>query len=396
MVYRRSSGNIRKPARRQAVRRRAPVRRRASVRRAPVRRRARAKRVSCCNELTPAARFAIAQLDPFEPAAVGAKVPDSNTMPSLANVDTDIVSILAPSLAGGPCGMAFAPSYTSATLDAITAGAATVSWPNLYNNTRRNAANVINSIEAIRPVAHAIRISSPLAPTSATGFVHIGISVESNVNDAVSSAMPYPTSVNEMAGLAYYKRVTLASLTQSPLTVINKWIDDTGFRYDDPRSFYAQTTSSSTADQLTRFFHFQNSWGVLIILVDGQQSTTVSPLSVEHILHTEALPKKNAFILGTPAAPSNPSVLSSVSGMTSEHDFAHTEAQQETYTDAGLRILGQHANQAGERAREVLTPVAQRLASNAMASATNYAIGAALGYAGISGVNNQSGRLAIR
>jgi len=390
MVYRRSRTNIRKPIRRRATARRTY--KRTSVRRRPSGRRSMCKPCGI-RELTPAARFALAQLDPFEPRAVGAKVPDTNTMPSLANCDTDIVAFNAPIAAGNLVAAAYAPGYSSSITASNDVSPFAVTWPSTATASRRNKANVVAAIEAIRPVAHAVRISSGLAPTAATGFVHIGISVESRVNTAVSLNFEYPTSVNQMSGLAFYKRVTLASLTQSPLTVINKWIDETGFRYEDPRSSYDTAVGGGTP-QLTDF-KFQQSWGVIIIMVDGQTSTTVSPLSVEHILHTEGLPKKDAFILGTPAAPSSPGIMSAVSSMAGDTDFAHTEAQQDTYVNQGLNVLQRGAAAAGERVFEVLSPIAQHVGARVGDAAATYALNSVMGYGGIGGVNNQPMRLAL-
>lgn len=387
MVYRRSRTNIRKP-----TRRRAAVRR--SVRRPITRRRVtRTHRCKPCGprELTPSARFALAQLDPFEPRAVGAKVPDSNTMPSLANCDTDIVPFNAPTQGGYLVGAAFAPAYNSSVLTSTDVGQGNLSWGTAYQYGRRNATNVNAAMEAIRPVAHAIRISSGIAPTQATGFVHIGISVESYNNTAANAFFEYPTTIAQMAGLAFYKRVTLASLTQSPLTIINKWIDDTGFRYSDPRATYVNSAGAPFNTQL----HFQQSWGVIVIIIDGQGSTTISPLSVEHILHTEGLPKKDAFVLGTPAAPSSPGVMSAVSAMAGDTDFSHTEAQQDTYINTGLNILQRGAAVAGNRVVEVLSPIAEHIGARVGDAASNYALNALMGMGGIAGVNNQPMRLAI-
>lgn len=393
MVYIRSRGNIRKPVRRRTAARR-PIRRRAPVRRraAPRRSRRSSNMRLLPQQLTPSARFALAQLDPFEPRALGAKIPDTNTFPSIANTDTDIVACNAPGTGGFLVAAAFAPSYNSAVCFSTDVSASALTWPSAYSQSRRNATNVYGAVEAIRPVAHAIRISCPLAPTSTTGFVHIGIAVESLWNTAANTIFEYPTSVNQMAGLAHYKRFTLASLTQSPLTIINKWIDETGFRYDDPRAAYSNFTAATSFTPSS--LKYQNSWGVLIVMIDGQTSTTASPLSVEHILHSEAIPKKDAFILGTPAAPSSPGIMSAVSSMVGESDFTHTEATQDSYMNQGVQLLQTGAAAAGERVVEVLEPIARQVGARAGDAALNYAVGAVMGYAGISGVNNQPLRLA--
>lgn len=314
-------------------------------------------------------------------------------MPSIANADTDQVQLTGPVTTGNLIGMAFNPSYASATIQAGEVSATAVSWPNTFNQ-RRNYTNVVASVEAIRPVAHAVRMVSPLAPTSATGFVHVGISVESRMSALNSTSPDYPTTVNQMTGLAHYKRFTLASLTQSPVTIINKWLDDTGFRYDDPRSAYS--TLASVTGTSTTTFQFNNSWGTLVVLVEGQPSSATVPISFEHLLLTECLPRKDAWVLGTQAAPHSPGTISAVSTMTGEQDFAHTEAQQDTYIQEGLRAFERGASIAGERVwNDVAAPLLTRFGTAVVNTGVAMAFNAVAGRGGIAGVNSNPGRLAL-
>lgn len=392
MAYRIQKGNIRKPRRRRQTTRRRSVRK-APRRRTSTRRQSNKKNdCSCPGELTPTAKFALAQLDPFEPRCLGAKVPDTNTMPSIANADTDQVTLAGPTTNGNLIAIAFNPSYQSA-INAATEGAGSVSWTTTFSK-RRNADNVVASVEAIRPVAHAVRMVSPLAPTSTTGFVHVGISVESRVNSAVGVAPDYPTTINQMTGLAYYKRFTLASLTQSPVTIINKWIDEIAFRYEDPRSTYAFVGSASTPN--TSQLQFQSGWGTLIVMVEGQPTTATTPISFEHVLLSECLPKKDAWVLGTQAAPNSPGTMSAVSVMTAETDFAHTEAQQDTYIQEGLRAFERGASVAGERVwNDVAAPLLTRFGTAVVNTGVAMAFNALNGRGGIPGVNSNPGRLAL-
>jgi len=389
MAYVRSKRNIRRPRRvRRSVRRRAPARRTYT------RSRSRKTPCVCPAELTPSAKFALAQIDPFEPLCLGAKVPDSNTIPSIANADTDQVGMQSSSTAGNLTAMAFAPSYVNAVM--VGGAGTTVNWAANAWGTRRNFTNVVSSIEAIRPVAHAIRISSPLAPTAATGFVHIGLDVESRRAHATgATAIPeFPVSVNEMTGLAHYKRFTIASLTQSPVTAINKWIDETGFRYDDPRSFNNYISEASNT-LVNTTFNFGGSWATLIVMIEGAPAG-VQCLSFEHLLLTECIPRKDAFILGTQAAPNSPGTMSAVSQMSASGDFAHTEAGQESYINKSLAALAEGAKTAGAQVYDnVAVPLLQRAGNMAVNYATNVAIASLAGYAGISGVNSNPGRLAL-
>lgn len=342
---------------------------------------------SCPTELTPVAKFAFAQLDPFDVNASGAKIPDSNTMPSLSNSDTDIVSLTTSATSTHLNGMAFRPQYTWGTVTG-TPGAA-VDWgvafvTNSANRLKRTS--VAAAFELIRPVAHAVRISSPVAPTSASGFVHIGIATESIYNN---SSWSYPTTIAGISGLQFYKRVTLASLTQSPLTVINKWLDDTAFRYSDPTS---NIQGVSQGPLLQTDF----SWGVIVVITEGVPTST-AVLSFEHLLLSEGIPKYDAAIVGTQAAPNVPGVIGAVSTMQTQQEPFHTEAEQSDYIRRGTDALVQGAQAAGTRAfNEVGLPLLDRLGQYAVTAGLNYAAASIAGRGGIGGVNNNPNRLAIQ
>lgn len=394
MVYVRAKGNIRKP--RRSTRRRAPVRRRTYRRRAPARRRATRSSLAYDRVLTPASKFALAQLDPFEIKCLGAKIPDSTTIPSLSHSDVDQVSLAAPPTAGLLVAQAFNPSYVSAQLNAnqlTTPSATQIEWAGSFVN-RRNFAKMSGNIEAYRPVAHAIRLSCGLSPTTATGFVHLGLCVESRRNNDFAANVPnYPDTVNDMTGLAFYRRVTLASLTQSPITIINKWIDDTGFRYDDFSSSYTFTGSGGGLP--TSSLNFQQSWGTLVVMVEGAP-TGAPVLNAEHILHSELLPQKDGFVIGTPAAASSPGAMSVVSQMQGETDFSHTEAEQESYIQRGMNEISRGAVVAGEQVyQNVAAPLLYRVGQAAVHTASALAFQALTGRGGLPGINSNPARLAL-
>ena len=388
MVRRRQ---YKRPVRRSGRPRRSYTRRpRVSTRRATYRRRI-VDPCKCPGELTPGAKFAMAQLDPFEPRCVGAKIPDSNTMPSIANQDIDQDSVSS-GTAGQLAGVAFCPSYQNARYTA-TSGAALV-WT-ATSVQRRNFASVTSTIEAYRPVAHALRISSGLAPTAATGFLHIGLACESYRNDELAGgAVPdLPKSINDMTGLAHYKRVTLASLTQSPLTIINKWIDETAFRYNDVDAQNGFVSNASTINVLN--FNFNQSWCFIVLMLEGAPASQ-PVLAVEHLLMTEMLPKKEGFLIGNQAAPHSAGTMSAVSSMVQETDFGHTEAQQDSYIQQGVNELARGAAIAGAQVyNNIAAPLLQRVGQTAVNTAANYALNAVMGRGGIPGVNANPNRLAL-
>jgi len=382
MVYRRSKTNIRRPVRRRRTMRKRVYKRKTTRRRTQ-------QPCECPGELTPTAKFALAQLDPFEPRCLGAKVPDSNTIPSIANMDQDQVNLTTLAGPNTLAAIAFYPSYTYATVTA-TGGAGTVSWPTTGSG-RRNLSSVTTNVEAIRPVAHGIRISSSTAPTNTTGFVHVGLAVESRRGGALDGSPDLPTSVNEMTGLPHYKRFTVASLTQSPVTVINKWIDETAFRYDDPTAIPAFTASGSGAPTQTTL-NFNQSWAAVVVMTEGALVSS-NVLGFEHILLTECIPKRTAFVLGTQAAPNSPGTMSAVSTMQASTDFSHTEAEQESYISQGLAELDRGARVAGAQVwNNIAAPLLQRVGNHAVNTGLRMAMGAVMGRGGLPGINSNPNR----
>lgn len=388
MAYKRSSRRAtrykRRPtyraSARRSYRRRSYAPKRSSNRRAPK------KECVCPGELSPGNKFVMAQLDPFDSSVSGAKIPDSNTMPSISNTDCDIVAINTSAVATDLVGAAFRPQYTWGKI-AATAGAA-ITWgaawgTNATNRSKRT--QYLAAMELTRPVAHAVRISSPLSPTTASGFCHIGLAFETQLGEATWT---YPTTIAEISGLQHYKRVTVASLTQSPITIINKWLDDSAFRYSSPSSTMVENSTSSS-------FQTDASWAVIVVIVEGAPvSSTV--LSVEHLLLSEGLPKKDGVIIGTVAAPNNPQVLQAVGEMSTTQEPFHTEAEQESYISRGVTAVAQGAAAHGERMfNSVAVPLLQRAGSYGLGVAVNMAAMAINGRGGLPGINSNAQRLTL-
>jgi len=393
MVYRRSKTNVRRPARRAATRRRPSYARARAYRRSSTRLPKKSSPCVCPGDLSASSKWALAQLDPFHPMANGAKVPDTNTMPSIANCSVDQVS--APlATTGFLTGFAFRPNYNAAVINATPASASTVTWgaTTLTNAVdRRDYAAFVAQFEAVRPVAHAVRLVSQLSPTSATGFVHIGLSVESYFNALAGPTWPLPTTVNDMTGLAHYKRVTLASLTQSPLTIINKWIDERGFMYQDANQVAALSVGQPNESSVP----FGGNWCTIVVLIEGAPASP-SALSAEHLFMSEALPKKNSILFGTQAAANSPGTMSAVSSMIGATDFGHTESQQDSFINAGLTQLSEGAAVAGRQVwNQVAAPLLSRIGGAAVNTAAQMAYNAVMGRGGLPGVNSNPARLAL-
>jgi len=407
MAYRRSRVNIRRPYRRRratTIRRSSYSRSRpaysrtryASSRR-PYRRRAstlrrRPQACSCPGEMSPGDKFVMIQSDPFDTKYFGAKIPDSSTLPSIPtpvqyNQSLSIAAGAAPSMAHA---WAFYPAVTNSFITAIGNAPGAWGWAGAAVQNAQQASAFRQQFEAYRPTAHAIRLSCPFAPTSTTGFVHIAVATETSFNNAGVGAGQYlnlASSLADMSGYTFYKRVTLASLTQSPITLINKWTDESAFRYQAPA---AAESNDSTGNPLT--FHIPWSWGTLLVAVEGASTNNtvgqpLSPLQAEVVLHTECIPDKSSTLLGSTAAAYNSGVLNAVSQAVAQTDFAHTEEQQ----DSTVRSYAQEvANAIGTSSSEVNNLIGE-LGSALGRGAIRYVAGRY----GLGGVNDNPNRLAI-
>jgi len=330
-------------------------------------------------------KFVLAQLDPFDPKCFGAKIPDSATVPSLTVFDVENLPLsLGVSIANSRC-WALLPEYTSAVI-ASTEGAGGWTWPAAFAGTANRAkrTSYIANYELDRPVAHAVRISSPVAPTAATGFVHIAIAFDSTLN---TTTWPWATSTAGMSGYQFYKRVTLASLTQSPLTLINKFTDETAFRYSSSNVGVTAGGFNSGNNE----FQVLRSWGALLIAVEGVNQ--LSSIDIEHLLMTEAIPDPAGVLSGSTAAQAQPSLLAGAGHMSANTDFAHTEAQQDSYVQQGLNAAAQGMQAAGnEIVQEYILPIARQVGRGVASAALGYAR-SRLQARGIGGVNNNPYRL---
>jgi len=393
-------------ARRAYSRYRVAAPRRVSRRRPAYQRRSRRAQSSGMHtggtdQLDPGEKFVLAQADPFEPRCFGGKIPDSSTIPSISTPiqynQTLSTSALAQKNYAGA--WAFYPTLQNAMVAAVGVNVSTWSFASgtAVVSDAPQAASFGSAFEATRPVAHAIRLSCPFAPTSTTGFVHVALATETtfvgSTGNVASQYTRLATTLGTMSGYTFYKRVTLASLTQSPLTIVNKWTDETAFRYNSPYAI-PQSAGTLTVESVANQFHIPFSWGTLLIAVEGVSADTTlaaqSPLQAEVILHTESIPDKAGVLIGSTAAAYSSGILNSVSQAVAQTDFSHTEDQQQSYMDG----FAQQVQSAAANSGIDLSAFGRNLGRRAV----NYGLNAAMNYAagfGVGGVNNNPNRLLV-
>jgi len=282
------------------ARRRAPARRSSYRRRA---RRPRVGRTSMGSNLMP--QYLLANLNPFDQNAFGVRIPDTSCAPSsgfhlreeytlAVNAGTDYLS-----------GAAYMPDPLNWTNAATGTGTGACSWAYASVATWAKKLAVQTSFQLVRPVAHGIRLSCANAPTSQTGNVHVCLCA----NSTALAAPTLPGSISEMREMTGYRRQTLASLTQTPMLVVNKFMDSTANRYLDPTisSWVSQSGGGSLAGAASTV---AEEWMTIVVLFDGTGAAATTPeLTVEVICHFEGQMKKGSFNGDSNAEPSNARIL---------------------------------------------------------------------------------------
>jgi len=365
--------------RRRATYRRAPVRRR----RAPARRRYntsvfRSQRrrtnrkignLSMGGHKRGFTKFELAQVNPFDRLVDGAKIPDSNTQPSdtIKSEDRITVTGAATNLAKA---IALFPTLVNNSIVSTDSTATVWSWSALYGGGTNSdqVTAITGAYSHVRVVGHGARLSCSLSPTAATGFVHIAAIP---LSDFGRTTWALPTTIGQMAQLPWYKRITLAALTQQQYTVPNKFIDCTATRYFDP-------SSDCVANSTDTNFQSGVGWCAIVIALENTPVLTGN-LTVENLVHYEGIPLFSAQQNATPAADYDPTQLATTSRISSKQDTGFLDGDVASAYQAALRHAQAGAMAAGSSIyNNVILPAAYAAGSSAVYGAYNAAFGPGL------------------
>jgi len=329
-LYASTTSTTRRRARRAPVRRRrrafARPARRATARRVPSSRFRSTRRVAPARALT---KYELANLNPFDQRVNGVKIPDSNTQPSETSYDENRITTTIGAGGNAEC-TAFIPNINVNSVKATGATATTWAWTAAYGGATAsaNAAVFKSDYVGLRPCGHGVRISCPLAPLSVTGFCHVAIVPIENFNQ---TTWQFPVSISQMINLPWYKRYTLASLTQRSITVVNKFLDATATRYVD-----VDSTTVGNAAQTE--FQFAGSWCAIIVAVEGAPVST-NPIVQDTIVHYEGLVALGSTNNSTPAAQYDVRELQDVSRIATNHPGTFEEGQENDLISSAMREL---------------------------------------------------------
>lgn len=371
-VRKRKRSYSRRPAYRRRYRRRYTRRRRPMARRAP-----RKKKVT----LT---KFMLGQINPFDERVLGAKIPDANTCPSSTVVAQDELPIPGDGLQT-VAAYAFRPFLATNAVSATANSSSSWTWPATFgagtnggDSTRKTA--IVANYELVRTVAHGIRITCPVAPTSVTGFCHVALYCES-VN--ASTTWVYPNNISQLQNCVWYKRYPLAMLTQKGLTVVNKITDCTSTMYFDPASTRASNNSGLSLQQ--------DGFCTILVVLEGIPLLTTNQVSVESIIHMEALTKPTGVITPSPAAEFSPQELQNVSRASAVIDATMFDGEEPSRIHQAVNAAVQGAHDAAGNFVNAAANAVTGAAYNFGYGAASAAVGAAgryFGGGGLPGVTN--------
>jgi len=343
----------------------------------------------------PLSQYQIAQVDAFDPRAVGVRIPDSNSTPSVGLLTSDDWNLGIPATNNYARCWALQPNTSISIVPSTGVSSTTWSWAaNFGSNIQSNKyASVGTNFDLFRPVAHGVRISCSLASTAATGFCHIAV----YPSRTTKTTWDFPTSISAMADCMWYTRITVSSLTQTPYVIQNKFLDCTANRYIDTvdtNGRKGDNPAGAASNLGAGAISVANEWCTVLIALEGANGTGTdnTPISAETLVHYEALPAPGGVQVGLPAAIFDPA---------DQEHAAHLSANmppvsEQTTTAAASNIQAAVAA-VSETAGNVFTGIAANVGprlSNLAVGVGTAAVNQYLDNNGIPGVNNP-GRLQL-
>jgi len=321
----------------------------------------------------PLSQYQLAQVDAFDPRAVGVKIPDSNTTPSCGVMVSDDLSLSIPGTNFASC-YAFQPSIGSTMVTGVPASTASWSWPAAFAGVTGSSKllTIGANYDLYRPVAHGVRISSSLSTTAATGFVHIAV----YPSRTTKATWDFPTTLALMSECMWYTRVTVSSLTQTPYVIQNKFLDCTAQRYIDTANLSNTVGDNPTAGSRAGVLNVANEWCTILIAIEGAAvgGVLTVPISAETLVHYEALPSPGGIQAGAPAAQFDPQDLQGASTLAAQTDPVQqvSPSGQSSALNAATQVLQATGNLLSDIGQSVAPGARQAFISAAAGVANNY------------------------
>lgn len=270
-------------------------------------------------------KYIMSQANPWDENVDGVKIPDANTQPSVPLKAEDTFDVNVTGVQTCRC-TGINPSLTKTFYGGAGASATTWTWSAAYAGAVDSAklTQLRSDFELFRPVAHAVRITSGLAPTAAIGFVHVCVFTMATFGQ---TTWPCPTSISEMQQVPGYKRYPIGRLTAEGLVVVNRPLDCTSQRYID-------TDSDIYGSSGTNEFNVPFQWGTILVAVSGVGVSV--PISIENIVHLECIPRATSISQSTPAAQYDQQAIAGASNAQSRTQAAALDSEVPGRTRAAV------------------------------------------------------------
>lgn len=241
--------------------------------------------------------FLLAQVEPFDQNASGAKIPDRNTMPSVTQRFRGVFS--ATTDGSGRYATAFRPYAARAQYLPLNVTGGTITWSGGTAVSLTPAASMESQYSLVRTVAYGLRVKFNGNRTGSAGVMHIAC-VGANYDMDPDSHNYYPTTPAQFENCPWYANYSLNELTEQEIVIPGRRCDEGSFRYRHPAVTPYGTTATQNGDIET-----SDGWGHIVIMIDGAvASSTVC--NIEVVYHWEALLKPSGGSLIAPSPPALP------------------------------------------------------------------------------------------
>jgi hypothetical protein len=258
----------------------------------------------------PMPKFLLANIDPFNVAARGAKVPDDDSSFSFPIDDQNSTAAVSDGTYGAVAYGILADINNYAIINATTTGSTTVTWSANWNQQYATASITAlqSSSSMYRIVGYGVKLTCPMPLTSCAGNVHVCYFPIDLANVGYSTTVP--TTVGSMVKMPGYCQYPLGSLIKDDAYISGRVTGTDSYAYRDINAVIGGSTRQNTAVTV------EYGWMGILIFVEGAPTST-PVLEIETVYHIEGIAKPGASLIeNTLAAPWSPMIMANTKNIT--------------------------------------------------------------------------------
>lgn len=274
-------------------------------------------------------------INPFSPDALGLKLPDESSYPSLPfHVKT--ISSSTTQSATGSSALACYPFGSVCFESPVTftaAGVATWTPATDSYSSSTNWSNYSSSMGLYRTVVGGVKVDITSALLNTQGRLYVcHVPMDCGL---VSTASNYaPTSIGGLMNMPFSEEYSLAELAEEELIIPFRRYSDNSEHYRDSTWPISNSTGSGFAEEMAP------GWCAIYLFFVGASLTNPVTYDIEHIIICEGLELANDTILATsPAAPFMPRAMEQIYQVNGNMPVAVVakDPDQGTWIDTALR-----------------------------------------------------------